>query len=114
MGSACLCTIFQHTVFTPKDARNAQGNQSELLLQPWPCSAPPPRCIGKLSVYVLRYSLKANDLAISVVGCGTLHSRSSLLPSTHGRAYKGISEAYVFAMGVHHLEGLRVAFDDLA
>src|SRR5215211_8668322 len=103
-----------HTVFTPKYARNAQGNRSELL----PSAnlglvALHLHNVGKLRSYVLRYVLKANDLAISVMQCGVLHSRSNLLPSTRGRA-KGISEGYVFAMGVHHPEGLRVPFEELA
>jgi hypothetical protein len=102
-----------NTVFTPKDARNAQGNRSELLASANLGLVPLYLYdVGKLRSYVLRYVLKANDLAIFVVRGGTLNGRSSLLPSTHGRA-KGISEAYVFAMRVHHLERLRVAFDNL-
>jgi hypothetical protein len=102
-----------NTVFTPKDARNAQGNRSELLTSANFGLVPLYLYdVGKLRSYVLRYGLNANDLAIFVVSGGTLNGRSSLLPSTHGRA-KGISEAYVFLMGVHHLERLRVAFDNL-
>src|SRR5215212_3950293 len=101
------------TLFTPKDARNAQGNRSELL--------PPANLglvalhlhdIGKLRVCVLRYQLEANDLAISVVRGGTLHSRGSLLPSTYGRA-KGVSEGYVVSMGEHLLHRLGVSFEEL-
>ena len=54
-----------NTVFTPKDARNAQGNRSEILasanLGPVPLYL---YDVGKLRSCVLRYVLKANDLAI--------------------------------------------------
>src|SRR5215203_5791956 len=69
--------------------------------------------VGKLGGYVLRHVLEAYDLTIPVVGCGTLHGTSSLIPSAHGRAER-VGEAYVVSMGVDLLEGLGVAIDDLA
>src|ERR671913_2639431 len=39
-------------------------------------------------------------------------ARASLALNS-GRA-KGVSEGYVFSMGVHHLQGLRVSFNELA
>ena len=42
----------------------------------------------------------------------TLQCLVNLLPSTGGRA-KGISEGYIFSMGVHHLQGFRVTFEEL-
>ncbi len=69
--------------------------------------------VGKLRGYVLRYVFKANDLTISVMRCGTLHCLSNLLPSTPRRA-KGISEGYLFSIGVHHLQGFRVPLYELA
>src|SRR5215211_1554922 len=100
--------------FRPKDARDAQSHRGDVLASAnLGLVALHLHNVGKLRGYVLRYVLKANDLAISVMQCGMLHSRSNLLPSTRGRA-KGISEGYVFAMGVHHPEGLRVPFEELA
>src|SRR3712207_5624691 len=38
--------------------------------------------VGKPKAHVLRYILKANDLALYIMRCGTLHSLSNLLPPT--------------------------------
>jgi hypothetical protein len=96
-----------------KDHRNPQPQWGDILPSANLGLGPLyPHNVGKLRGYALRYVLKANDLAISELRCGTLHSRSNLLPSTRGRA-KGVSEAYVLLMGEHHLHGLRVPFHEL-
>src|SRR5215211_3574529 len=100
--------------FGPEDARDAQSQGGNLL----PAANLGPVAlhlhnISKIGGCILRHVLEAYDLAIPVVGCGTLHGPSGLIPSAHGRA-KGVGEAYVLSMGVHLLEGLWVAIDDLA
>src|SRR5215207_8114710 len=100
-------------LFRPKDARDAHSHRGDIL----PSAnlglvALHLHNVGKLRGHVLRYVLKASALAISVIRCGALHSLSNLLPPTHGRA-KGVSDAYVFSMGVHHLQWFRVSFDEL-
>jgi hypothetical protein len=87
-------------LFRPKDARDAHSHRADIL----PCAnlgLVPLRLHngGKCRGRVLRYVLKANDLAFSEMRCGTLHGLSNLLPLTHGRA-KVVSEAYAFPMGV--------------
>jgi hypothetical protein len=44
-----------------------------------------PHNVGKLRSHVLRYGLKARDLAVSEIRRGTPHCGSNLLPPTHGR-----------------------------
>src|SRR3569833_2490661 len=68
--------------------------------------------VGKLGSHVRRHILEASYLAISVQGCGTLHGRSDLLPSTCGRG-NGVSEGEVFSMGEHLLHGSGVPFHEL-
>src|SRR4051794_13334162 len=105
---------FPNTVFRSKDACSPQSHRGGLLssanfdLEPFYLDNK-----GKVRSYILHYVLKATDLAISVQGCSTLHCRSDLLPPTGDRA-KGVSDAYVFPMGEHHLVRLRVSFDELA
>src|SRR5215212_3120935 len=100
--------------FGPEDARDAQSHGGNLL----PAANLGPVALhlhdaGKIGGCILRHVLEAHDLAIPVVGCGTLHGPSGLIPSARGRA-KRVGEAYVFSMGVDLLEGLWVAIDDLA
>jgi hypothetical protein len=54
-----------------------------------------------------------NELAISVLRCGTLDSPSNLLPPTRWRG-KGVIEGYVFSMGEELLHRLGGTFDELA
>jgi hypothetical protein len=101
-------------LFRSEDHRNPQSERGGILPSANLGFSPlHPHNVGKLRSYVLCYRLEVNKLAISELGCGTLHSRSDLLPSTHGRA-QGVSEAYVFLMGEHHLHGFRIPFDELA
>jgi hypothetical protein len=97
-----------------KDRRNPQREWDDILpsakLAPVPLY---PHNVGKLRSYVPSYDLKASDLAVSDLRCSTLRSLSDLLPPTRGRG-NGVSEAYVFPMGEHHLHGLGVSFDELA
>jgi len=65
-----------------------------------------------MSLYVLRYDLGVDELAISELRRGLLHDLSNLFPPTHRRAI-GISEGYIFPMGEHQLGGLRVPFHEL-
>src|SRR5215210_1532751 len=100
--------------FGSKDHRNPQIDCGDILpFTNFGLGPLHPHDVGKLRSYVLRYILEANDLAISEIRRGTLHSRSNLAPSTCGRA-KGVSEGYVFSMREHPLHGLRVPFDELA
>src|SRR5437870_5364645 len=101
-------------VFRPKDRRHPQIEWGDILpsanlgLVPLYLHN-----VGKLRSDVLRSVLESNDLALSEQRCGTLHRRRNLLPSTRGRT-EGVSEAYVFSMGEHHLVGLRVPLHELA
>jgi hypothetical protein len=102
------------SLFGSIDHRNPQSEGGHILPSANPGLLPLyPHNVGKLRSHVLRYVLEASDLAISELRCGTIRSRSNLLPSTRGRA-KGVSEGYVFSMGEHHLHGFRVPFGDLA
>src|SRR5918997_6424141 len=112
-----VCTPMHYlpsALFRSKDRRNPQSEWGDILpsanlgLQLFYLDN-----VGKPRGNVLRYVLKANNLAISVMRCATLHSRSNLLPPTRVRA-KGVSEAYVLSTGVHHLQGFRVPFEELA
>jgi hypothetical protein len=100
-------------VFGSEDRRTPQIEWDDILPSANLALAPLyPHNVGKLSSYVLRHGLKASDLAISEIRCGTLHSGTNLLPSTCGRGNR-VMEAYVFSMGEHHLHGFRVPFDEL-
>src|SRR6266702_7998432 len=100
-------------VFRSKDHRHPQSDWGDILpsanLGLGPLQL---HNVGKLSSDVLRYEIEANFLAISELRCGTLHSRSHLLPSTRGRA-EGVSEGDVFSMGEHHLHGFRVPLREI-
>ncbi len=100
-------------VFRPKDARSPQNHGSDLL-SPSNLGVEPLYLhdVREVRSYVRRHVLKVGDLAISVQGCSTLHRRSNLLPPTGDRA-KGVSDAYIFPIGEHHLVGLRVPFHEL-
>src|SRR5215213_8872664 len=101
-------------IFGPEDARDAQSHGGNILT---PANLGPVALhfhdIGKLGGNVLCQVLEAYDLAVPVVGCGTLHGPRGLIPSAHGRA-EGVGEAYVLSMGVALFEGLGVAIDELA
>src|SRR5215207_3828293 len=101
-------------IFGPEDARDAQSHGANILT---PANLGPVALhlhnISKIGGCILRHVLEAHDLAIPVVGCGPLHGPSGLIPSAHGRAER-VGKAYVSSMGVHLLEGLWVAIDDLA
>jgi hypothetical protein len=49
---------------------------------------------------MLRYGLKASDLAVSEIRRGTHYIGSTLLPPARGRR-NGVGEGYVFLMGEH-------------
>src|SRR5215212_8861921 len=95
-------------LFGPEDARDAKGHGRDILP---PANLGPVALhlhdAGKLRAYVLGYRLKADDLAIPIARCGTLHIPSGLIPSTYGRE-KGVGEAHLFSMRVQHLQGLGV------
>src|SRR5215210_373865 len=112
-----VCTPMHYlpsALFRSKDARRPQSEWGNILpsanlgLQLFYLDN-----VGKPKAHMLRNVLKANDLALSVIRCGTLHTLSNLLPPTRAKA-KGVSEAYVFSTGVHHLQGFRVPFEELA
>src|SRR6266567_9485064 len=113
MGSACRCTTFQvpssgrKIVVTRRSKGTIFRPSAKLGLVPLY-----PHNVDKFRSYILRYVLESNDLALSDLQRGTLHSRSNLLPSTHGRA-EGVSEGDVFLMGEHHLVELRVPLHEL-
>ena len=72
--------------FGSKDHRSPQGGWGDVL--PSAYLGPVPLYlykVGKLRSYVLLYDLVADVLAISEPRCGTVRSRSDLLPSTRGR-----------------------------
>src|SRR6266705_179342 len=100
-------------LFRSKDRRHPQSEWDDLLpsaklgLDPLY-----PHNVGKFRSDVLRYDIEASDLALSDHRCGTLQSRSHLLPSTHGRA-EVVSEGDVFPMGENQLVGLRVPLREL-
>src|ERR671912_647274 len=100
-------------IFGPEDARDAQSHGGNILT---PANLGPValhlHAAGKLGGNELRHVLEAYDLAIPVVGCGPLHGPSGLIPSAHGRAER-VGKTYVSSMGVHLLEGLGVAFQEL-
>src|SRR6266446_3354784 len=68
-------------VFRPKDRRHPQSEWDDILpsanLGLGPLYL---HNVGKLKSDVLRYVLESNDLALADQRCGTLHSRSNLLP----------------------------------
>jgi hypothetical protein len=74
------------TVFRSKDHRSPQSDWGDIFafanLGPGTLH---PHDVGKPRSYVLLYGLEGNYLAISERLCGTLHSRSNLLPSMRGR-----------------------------
>jgi len=104
------------TVFRPKDACRPQSDWGDLLasanldLEPLYLDD-----VRKVGSHILRYVLKASELAISVIRCGTFHGLSNLLPSTGDRAEggKGVSKAYVFSLGEHLLIRLGISFQEL-
>src|SRR6266568_7561232 len=101
------------TVFRSKDRRHPQIDWDDILPSAkLSLGSLYPHNVGKVRSDVLRYDIEASDLALSQQRCGTLQSRSNLLPSTHGRA-EGVSEGDVFLMGEHHLVGLRVPLHEL-
>ncbi len=75
------------TLFRSKDHRRPQSGWGDLFPSAYLGLVPLYlHKIGKLRSYVLLYDLVANILAISELGCGTVRSRSNLLPSMRGRA----------------------------
>src|SRR5918993_4849918 len=79
------------TIFRSQDSRNPHGNRGNIFPSPNLRLVPLHlHNVDKLRGCVLRYVLKADDLAISVMRRGTLHSRSNLPPSTRGRP-KGLA-----------------------
>ncbi len=116
-GGYRVCMPMQNlpgALFRSKDHRNPQSEWDDILSSAKSAPVPLyPHNVGKLRSYILRYGLEAIDFAISNLRCGTLRSRSDLLPPTRGRG-NGVSEGYVFLMGEHHLHGLGVPFDELA
>src|SRR5829696_5756107 len=86
-------------LFRSKDHRNSQSERRYIFtsadLGLWVLYL---HYVGKLSSYMLRYDLDANELAISDLRCGTLRDPSNLIPPMHGRAI-GVSEGYVFSTG---------------
>src|SRR3712207_2171282 len=102
------------TVFGSKNHRNPQSDWGDILtstnLGPGPLY---PHDIGKLRSYVLLYGLDTNHLAIFELRCGTLPSRSNLVPSMRGR-FKVVSEGYVFSLGEEPQCRLGVSFNDFA
>lgn len=82
-------------VFRSEDARNPQGNWSELLpsadlgLEPLYLDE-----VRKLRCFVPGDPLEARELAVCVVGCGTLQSVLNRGPSTCDRP-KWVSESHI-------------------
>jgi hypothetical protein len=97
-------------LFGPKDHRNPQVAGGNILSSANLCvGSLYPHNGGKLRCHVLRYSLEAIDLAISVVRCATLLGLSNLIPPAQGRT-KGVSQGYVFPMGEQLLHRFGVTF----
>jgi hypothetical protein len=100
-------------IFGSKGHRNPQIAWGDILSSANLCVGPLyPTNAGKLRCDVLRYSLEAIDLAISIIRCASLLGLSDLLPPAHGRP-KGVSKGYVFSMGEKVLHRLGVAFHEL-
>ena len=71
--------------FGSKDHRNPQSDWVDIFPSAY-LGLPPfhSHNVGKLRSYVLRYDLGAMELAIPERRCGTVRSRSNLLPSSRG------------------------------
>ena len=101
------------SLFWPKDHRSPQIKRGYILtsadLGLWVLYL---NHVGKLSSYMLRYDLDANEPTLSDLRCGKVRGLGNLIPPTHGRAI-GVSEDYVLSTGPQLLQRLGVPFEEL-
>ncbi len=100
-------------LFGSKDAGDPQGHRDDLL--PSAHFGPIPfhfHDVGKLGSDIRGHGLEVDDLPVPVQHCGALHRGRSLLPAA-GRRAKGVRDADIVAMRIHHLERRLPATDEV-